>query len=129
MFTSRKKKLGMSVPEFVSANKDLLIIVADPKTDSIYVAYNNKIVAGNIKSADGKKLHVVRSVLKDSLFQKNIDLFIASIVDTIKLPLRKGNQFFMFLDGAIFNIAKSLAKKNKIKSPFVPESHSDLSKN
>lgn len=119
----------MSVPEFVSANKDLLIIVADPKTDSIYVAYNNKIVAGNIKSADGKKLHLVRGVLKDSLFRKNIDLFIASIVDTIKLPLRKGNQFFMFLDGAIFNIAKSLAKKNKIKSPFVPESHSDLSKN
>jgi len=33
MFTSRKKKLGMSVTKFVSANKDLIIIVADPKTD------------------------------------------------------------------------------------------------
>lgn len=116
MFNLRNKRIQHAVPEFMHANKDLLVIVCDPKTDTIYAGYKDNFVGGKIKSPSGKKLKVVKSVLKSSLFKDSIDLFITGLVETLKLPVRKGNQFLMFLDGALFNLAKATRKKTKAKA-------------
>jgi hypothetical protein len=113
-------------------NKDLLVIICDPKTDNIYVSYKDAMAAGKIKSPTGKKLHVIKGVLRESLFKDNIDMFITGMVETLKIPLRKGNQFMMFLDGAVYSIAKTIQQRKKrssanaagkrVKSPFVNSS-------
>lgn len=121
MIFNRDERQLYTVKEFAHANKDLLIIVADPKTDRVFATYKDRFVNGRLKSADGKKTRVVKDVLKYSHFHRSIDQYIASLVETLHLPVLKGNQFFQFIDGAIFNIAKAL-RKNKpapIKSPYV----------
>lgn len=124
------------VSEFAHINKDLLIIVADPKTDRMFVTYKDKQVNGRIKSLKGKKTHVVKEVLSNSRFKESIDGFIASMAETLDLPLWKGNQFYQFLDGAVFKIGRALqgkadkppassGKEGMVPSPFMagePES-------
>lgn len=136
MVFNRDERLLFTVKEFAHANKDLLIIVSDPKSDRMFVTYKDKFVNGRIKSATGKKTHVVREVLKHSRFKESIDQYLASLVETLHLPVWKSgaNQFYQFIDGAIFNIAKSMKKrqesppdpllkqKGAIPSPFVGKS-------
>lgn len=127
MIFNRDERALFTIQEFAHQNKNLLIIVADPKTDRMFVAHQDRFVNAQIKSPDGKKTHVVRDVVRYSQFHKSIDMFITSLVETLKLPLWKGgaNQFYQFIDGAIFNIAKSLRKPPKpqepgaVPSPFV----------
>ncbi len=105
-----------TVKEFAHANPNLLIIVCDPKSDRIFVTHKDKFVNGRIKSPTGKKSHVVREVLKYSRFNVTTDMFITSIMETLHLPIWRANQFYQFIDGAVFNIAKSLQKKRVGKS-------------
>lgn len=131
MIFNREERLLFTIKEFAHANKDLLIMVADPKTDRMFATYKDRFVNGRIKSPLGKKTHIVRDVLKYSRFHVTVDQFIASIVETLDLPIWKGgsNQFYQFLDGAVFNIAKKLRKNQPqdsgsppvgaVKSPFV----------
>lgn len=114
---NRDEQLMITVKEFVHANKNLLIIIADKKTDRIFVAYDDKIVNGVIKSVEGKNSHVVRDVLRFSRFNQNISQFITSIVETLHIPLTEKtvNHFFKFLDGALYNIAKATRKINKVQ--------------
>lgn len=98
-----------TLPGFASANKKLLIIVADPETDRVFVTYRDKFVNGKIKTATGKEMKIVKDVLSHSRFPSAIDDFIAALVNTLNVPLTgKTNQFYRMIDAAIFNIAKSL---------------------
>jgi hypothetical protein len=131
MFESREKKLSKAIPEFMHDNKDLLIIIGDPKTDTLYASYKDITVAGKIKTADGKKIRVIKEVLSASTFHERTDQFITGLMEVMQLPIKAGNQFFQFVDGAIYNIAHAIqqrkkparsataAKKGNIKSPFV----------
>lgn len=116
-----------TVPGFAALHKDLLVIVCDPKSDNIFVGYNNFVVSAKMKSADGKKTHVVREVLKHSQFDKSIDSFLVGIMEVMRLPLKAGSVFYNFLDGALFNISKALRKKDlepkpgAVLSPFVAQ--------
>lgn len=107
------KRKSLNIQEFCHFNKDLLIIVLDPKTDEMRISYRDKIVSGTIKSMDGKDHHVVKNVLKHSTFEREIDRVIGAIIDVMKLPLEHGSDFFKFLDGALYNISQNLyAKKH-----------------
>ncbi len=111
----------ISMQDFAHRHKNLLVIICDPKTDEIQVTYKDKFVKGKIKAVDGKKLHVVKSMLLESQFDKHIDGFIGSLVETLKLSVMAGGHFYKFLDGALFNISKALSKKSKVKpSPPMP---------
>ena len=112
---NRDEHLRYSVPKFANRNKNLLIIVADPKTDRIFVTYRGAMANGRIKSTTGKNLHVVKEVLKESRFSAHADNFIVSIMETLNVSLLKGNQFYQFLDGAIYGIGKHLAKLKKAR--------------
>lgn len=123
--SKRDEQLSREIPEFMHKHKDLLLIVCDPKTDTIFASYKDSMISGKIKSPTGKNLEVVRNVLRASRFEDTQDLFFTSLIEVLQLPVRKGNQFLMFLDAALFNIAKSLRKrksgpiKGAVKSPFV----------
>ncbi len=121
MIFSRDARNLYTIREFGHVNKNLLIIVADPKTDRIYAMHGDRFVNGRIKDPTGKKSRVVKDVLKYSQFHKTIDQYITSLMETLHLPILKGNHFFKFIDGAIFNIAKSSRKNSGkgIPSPFM----------
>lgn len=105
----------ISISEFAHAHPDLLIIIGNPKTDQLFAAHKNKFVNSIIRDPKGKRTHVVQEVLSHSLFKKGIDSFIVSLVESLHLPLRHGNQFFNFVDGAFFNIAKALRDERAAK--------------
>ncbi len=113
---------NISAGRFAAGHPNLLIIIGDPKTDVLFAAHKNKVVTTKIKSATGKNTHVVKNVLTHSLFKTSINDLVVAIVETLHLPLPRANQFFMWLDGAVFNIAKSLRDDRKEKeAPKVPE--------
>lgn len=118
MIFGNDNRLKKTIPEFLHANKDLLIFICDPKSDNIIVAHKDAIVTGRLKSADGKSIHVVKGVLSHSLFEKNTDLFLSGIAELIKLPMldKAGNEFYKFIDGALFNISKNLRDRRRAKA-------------
>jgi len=112
MLFSRDATSLYAVSEFAHANKDMLIIVCDPKTDRIFATYKDKFVNGTIKSPTGKKSKVVKEVLKHSRFEASVDQYLTAIMETLHLPIWKANKFYQFIDGALYNIAQSLRKRN-----------------
>lgn len=105
----------LNVQEFAHRHKNYLVIVCDPKDDTIFVAYKDKEIAGRIKSADGVEYNVVKNVLKHSTFERTIDQFLGGIIETMKIPITKQqvSDFLKFIDGAIFRITKSLKFTSK----------------
>lgn len=127
--TTRKKSDSVAVGEFAHQHKDLIIIVADPKDDTIFVAYKDRFASGRIRVPEGKDARVIRDMMKNSrLFDSEIDRFLMSLVDVLKINrLSFGvNNFLQFLDGALYNISQRHRKAAKggpiegaIKSPYV----------
>lgn len=111
MFFDRRLRLAFTVPEFAEANKKLLIIVADPATDEIYVTYRGALVRGHIR-ASKKSGKMLRKLLTESQFNEGSDALVVGIVDTLKvsLALPAMNEFAKMIDGALFNISKSLRR-------------------
>lgn len=120
-FLKNRSRQNYEVGEFAHANENLIIIAMDPKDDSIFVAYNNRFVGGRIKNADGKKAHIVKDLLKHSLFDSTVDGVLMSLMDTFKIRrLTAGvNNVMQFLDGALYKIAQSHRKNTK--SAGVPD--------
>jgi len=104
------KRKMLDIQQFCHQHRRYLVIVCDPKDDTMFVSYRDKQVGGRIKSADGHNHRVVKNVLNHSVFEREIDRLIGAIIDTVKVPLDKGSDFFKFLDGALFNISKELKK-------------------
>lgn len=74
-------------------NKNYLIMIADPETDVMVVANAGKCITSRIARESGNNMHLVRDVLKYNKVNRSID------------------QFLLFMDGAIYNLAKSLDPK------------------
>ena len=105
-----------TVPKFAQANKEFLIIVADPKTDRLFVGHKGRFVNGRIRSVRGRATHVIRDVIKRSQFNRGpMDEFIGSLADVLKVSLPDANQFYQMIDGFVFNIAKSIRTARKEK--------------
>jgi len=127
-FTKDKKKEAIAVGEFAHQNKHLIVIVADPKDDTIFVAYNDNFVSGRIRGMEGDKVHIVRDLMTSArLFDSEIDRFLMGLVEVLKIRrLSAGvNNFLQYLDGALYNISRrhrekaaSEVPKGSIKSPL-----------
>lgn len=116
-------RMAHGVPDFAHQNKDLLVIICDPKSDNIFVAYNDALVSGRIKSIKtNKKAFIVRNVLKFSKFKSEVDGFLGALVETLHLPVEKGNDFLQFLDGALYNISRNLRSTEKSTPTAAPPS-------
>ncbi len=107
----RLKRKMLTIQDFAHMHRKYLVIVADPKDDSIFVSYRDKQITGVIKSADGFHHEIVKKVLKSSTFNSQIDRFLGGVVEILQCSLENGNNFYQFLDGALFNISKALRKK------------------
>lgn len=101
-------RTSKKVSDFAHANRDLLVIIADPKTDKMFISYRDKFFYNQIKSATGKNTKVVKGILSHSLFKKEVDNFLVSIMDTMQLSLKDGNSFYQWLDGKLYALARSL---------------------
>lgn len=92
---------------FAHENKDVLIIVADPETDHMFVSYKDKMILAKLKSLEGSDLHIVKGVLRQSAmkskFDEGIERLIGGMVDVLKLSVPKGNQFYTFIADALFH--------------------------
>lgn len=120
LFFRDRTKQRYEVGEFAHANANLLIIVMDPKDDTIFVAHNNRFVGGKIKAPDGQHAHIVDDVLRSSsAFKKRIDGVLMAIMDTLRIRrLSYGvNNVLQFIDGALFNIAQRHVKKQSVGMP------------
>lgn len=120
-----KDKKNIQIGEFAHQNKKMIIIVADPKDDTIFVSYNDRMVSGRIRDNKGDNIHILKDLLKHSAFDSGIDKFLMSIVDVMKInKLSIGvNNFLHFIDGALYNISKRHRENKKkedglIKSPI-----------
>jgi hypothetical protein len=111
----REQRLAYTLSEFAHQNPDLLIIVADPKTDKLFIGYKDKHVLNKINSAEGKKLRVVRNILKRSTFAGSIDYFQVALMETLQVHLKQKhfNLFLQWIDGAVYNIGKALGADKK----------------
>lgn len=105
----------LNVQRFAHHNRSLLVMVFDPQDDTMFVAFGDKQISAKIRSADGLDYNVVKGVLEHSTFSDQIDRFLGGIIDAIKLPVTVGNLFYLFIDGALYNISEALEKaKSKI---------------
>lgn len=106
------KRKMLDIQQFAHSHRNYLVIICDPKDDTMFMSFRNKQISAKIKSADGINHKVVKNVLKHSTFEREIDRLLGGIIDALKTPLDIGNHFYSFIDGALFNISKAL-KKNK----------------
>lgn len=106
LYSNRKNRLAYTVPEFMGANKDLLIIVADPKTDEVVVGFNGKLAKVALSLEGGKKDGIIKKMLKTSKFNENYGAFVVSVAQAMfeKTVSKHSRIFFSVLDGMLFNI-------------------------
>lgn len=103
---SRIDYLRTQLGAFAHENRDVLIIVADPKTDEMFVGYKDKLVLGKLKTLEGADIDVVKAVLRQSVFKskfdEGIDRFVGGMVDVLKLGLNEGNKFYGFISDVLY---------------------------
>lgn len=104
---NRVDYLRQHLGDFAHNNRELLIIVADPETDQMFVAYKDKMILGKIKSVEGNAMTVVRDVLRNSKlktdFDRAVDFFVAGMVDLLHLSVDRGKEFYKFIADCLFH--------------------------
>jgi len=106
----RKEEKEIAIKDFLHKHlSDKLLIIADPKDDSIYIKYGKAYVLTNLKSMDGKTHKVVKHCLKHSRFKSNIDKLLIGLAEAMQLSIPDGNELWKVIDGAVYNIARKLS--------------------
>jgi len=111
-FKAIKSKQDTRIGNFIHANRKYLVIICDPQTDKLIMAYKDKVVINRICSADGKNTKVVKHALRHSTFKRFIDEFLNKLSESLELRIRDGNQFFQWVDAGLYAISQSLKKKD-----------------
>lgn len=118
MITAIKKwwytRKMLNVQEFAHAHPEFLVIVADPRDNTTFVAYRGKQVTSRIASMDGVEYNVVKNLLRHSKFATVFDQFSAHLIEVLGVALTHPamNKFIELLDAAIFRITKTLKFNN-----------------
>ena len=95
------EEVKKKITEFLADNKEMLVIIADPKSDAIVVGYKDQLTAHRlIHRSTGNSVGAVLDMLQYNKENKRTK-------DSV-------NNFLLVIDGAIHNISKTL-KKNKLK--------------
>lgn len=102
-----------TIGPFVKKNRDVLVIMADPKTNVVTAFYKGKVVAAKIRQADGSRKSVVRNALKHSVFENNIDQFIMGIAEVLRMKLNGGASEFLRLIGGMTKAFGDALKRSK----------------
>lgn len=89
------EQFAKSAADFGLDHKDALVIVCDPNTDLIFMAYNGFCAPVRIANRDGSINRVVYNALKHTRGQADIDRFLLAV------------------DGGLFQIANSVYNNRK----------------
>jgi len=87
-------KLKVDITEFLDAHKNLIVVVADPDSDTVVVAHKEHLEAHRLTDGNGNSSNAVSDMLNYNKDDKNIKSSI--------------NSFLLLIDGAIHDIAKRL---------------------
>jgi hypothetical protein len=87
MGVAGNKRKILDVQQFAHTHRNYLVMVFDPKDDTMFCSFRDKQISAKIKSADGFDHHVVKNVLKLSTFDREVDRLVGSILDTLKFPI------------------------------------------
>lgn len=122
-------KVAKTFFAFANEHKNIVLIALDPKTDEVLVGYKNKLVRTRIKSVTGKRGNVIKALMYESQFKDSMDGVIVALIDILKVQLRlpSFNQVANILDGALYNISKTLRKSAKPVPPkgLTPSPYAD----
>jgi len=125
----RVKYIGEAAKNFAHENKDLFIVIADPKTDTLFAGYNDSFTFGTIKGKGSRKEGIIKQVLLFSKYNKAMtsfrqfkfysDILISALVEFLWLPINRGkvNEFYKFISDALFYLPKG--SKYKVEEPEV----------
>ena len=98
----RKRDIISRALMFSRVNKNVLVIIADPKTDNIIATYNNHYSAAQIKTKFLKRnTGVVKAILEREGDEDKIE--------------KKVSEFFQFIDAFIYQTAKEIKKAEQEK--------------
>lgn len=98
----RKRDIISRALMFSRVNKNVLVIIADPKTDNIIGTYNNHYSAAQIKTKFLKRnTGVVKAVLTREGDEKEVE--------------RKVSEFLQFIDAFVYQTANEIKKAEQIK--------------
>ena len=107
-YLSRRERLALMLPEFAHKHKDLLIIVADPKTDEIYVHYKDHLVRGQIgDKVGGKNQKIVANMLKFGRFPTVAEKFLLELQASLRGYHKQAKFFFAGLFDSLYAVARA----------------------
>ena len=109
---TRDKRLIEFIKVTQKEIKDSIIIIANPKDDSVMASYRGSVVNTQLSTKEGKYKHLIKDLMKFSTTDKSM------------------NNFLLLLDGILFNLAKDQRdKRNKLGkyNPFLKAINSDKS--
>lgn len=88
--------------EFQHENPDLLIMIADPKTDEISISFRKQNAFTKFPFTDMSR-GVVFNALRKSKFSEAIDAFMVAIIEStgIDVTNKDGNELLKLLGGAM----------------------------
>lgn len=110
----RTHEQKVAVGEFAHQNPDLIVIIADPKDDTVFVAYDDRFVSGRMKTEQGTDARILKDLMRSSrLFDSQIDRFLMGLMDVLKVRrMTYGvNNLLQFIDGALYNISQRHREK------------------
>lgn len=103
--TTRKDK----IKEFLHENKDLLIFVADPKTDWMVTAFGDDFATIQFPFETMDK-GLVFNALRKSKFQESIDAFMTGIEQATGITVEDNQQLAHIIGGSIKAIGENRSK-------------------
>lgn len=91
------KAFAEAAAAFAVDHPDAFILMGDPATDTIFMAYQGIIAPARIMNRDGSRNFIVRNMLRHGKNDADID------------------RFLMAVDGGVYNIAKALYSQKRKK--------------
>lgn len=88
------ESLKKEITEFLYVHKNLLVVIADPDSDTVVVAHKEHLEAYRLIDGNGYSSNAVSDMLKYNKEEKGVKNSI--------------NSFLLLIDGAIHDIAKRL---------------------
>lgn len=95
---------------FMHEHRDLLFIVADPKTDRIYMGYRDRVIQDQFHGPNGQPTRHLAKMLKASQFHVGIDKVTVRISETLGVSEWTQYGFFSFIADGARSIAESLRR-------------------
>jgi len=108
----KDQKKNKEIREFIENNNDLLIMIADPKTDEFVISFGGQFAVVQFpfeRMEDG----IVFNALSKSKFQDAIDPLMSGI-ESIGIKVEDNQQFSHIIGGSIKSIGEKIEEQRSL---------------